>query len=157
VTVRHTFVTALLSATLVAGVSVAEAAVRPGTFTGRTGAKDPIGFRVPSTNRVSGFYFEGVRLKCSDGDKFDTSRGSARTHSPTKSRYRVSSARRFTISLTSTKTGFGWTAKGRFSASGGSAAGTLRVRARFDIENRLDPKGSVKCDSGKLSWTAKRR
>ncbi|MEA2441106.1 MAG: hypothetical protein QOH76_2530 [Thermoleophilaceae bacterium] len=154
---RHKLVTAIASAALVVGVSVAEGAVRAGNFSGRTSAKDPVGLKVNSSGRVYGFYFSGVKLRCSDGDSFSTSTGSNRTHSPTAKRYRVSSSRRFTIFLTSTKTGFGWTAKGRFSTKGGSAAGTLRVLARFDIENNLKPKGRIKCDSGVLSWTAKRR
>jgi hypothetical protein len=154
---RHTFVTAILSAALVVGVSAAEAAVKQGTFAGRTTAKDPVGFKVNGSGRVYAFYFEHVKLKCSDKTSFSTQRGAKRNHSPTSSRYRVNSQRRFTIFRTSTKTGLGWTFKGRFSSKGGSAAGTLRVLARFDIENQLNPKGSISCDSGRLSWTAKRR
>jgi hypothetical protein len=151
---RRTFVIAAIAATTVASATVAEAAIRQGAFTGKTAAGDPLGFRVDSSGRVQSFYFEGVTLKCTDGDKFDTSTGSARNQTPSRSRYKVSSAGRFTISITSTKTGFGWTAKGRFGASGSTASGTLRVLARFNDQNELTPKGSIRCDSGRLSWTA---
>jgi hypothetical protein len=155
---RKPIITAVLCATTVAGVSVAEAATRAGRFTGATGAKDPIGLRVDGSNRVYAFYFEHVRLKCSDGDHFTTSRGpKKRSHSPTNTRYRINSSRRFTIFRSRSTNGLGWTFKGRFSAKGGSASGTLRVLARFDIENHLKPKGGVKCDSGLLQWTARRR
>jgi hypothetical protein len=158
VTFRKPIITAVLCATAVAGVSVAEAAISGGTFAGRTGAKDPVGFRVDGSSRVYGFYFEGVRLKCSDGDHFTTSRGAKkRSHSPTKARYKINSSRRFTIFRPRSTNGLGWTFKGRFSSKGGSASGTLRVLARFDIENHLKPNGSVKCDSGVLNWTARRR
>jgi hypothetical protein len=151
---RRAFAIAVLSAATVAGATVAEAA-SPGTFTGKTTAGDPLGFKVDGSGRVYSFFFEGVRLDCSDKDRFDTSTGSARNQSPSKSRYRVGSKRRFTISFTSTKTGFGWTAKGRFASNGRSATGTLRVLARFDDTNNLAPKGTIKCDSGQLKWTAK--
>ena len=153
-TFRKPIITAALCATVVAGASVAEAAIRGGTFTGRTGAKDPVGLKVNGSNRVYAFYFERVRLTCSDKDSFTTS---PNNHSPNSARYRISSSRRFSIHRTSTRSGFGWTARGRFSSKGGSASGTLRVLARFDVENELDPKGSVKCDSGLLRWTARRR
>jgi hypothetical protein len=151
---RRALVIAVLTAASVACATAAEAAIRSGTFTGKTTAGDPIGFRV-SSGRVRLFNFSGVTLSCSDHEKFDTSTGSARNQSPSKSTYRVDSQNRFTIAITSTKTGFGWTVHGRFASSGTTASGTLRVLARFDIENNLNPKGSITCDSGKLSWTAK--
>jgi hypothetical protein len=150
---KRLFVLALVTATAVVGATVAEAAIRSGTFTGKTTAGDPLGFKVNSSGRARAFFFSGVTLTCSDGEKFDSSTN----RSPSKSTYRIDSSNRFTISITSTKTGFGWTVHGRFTSSGGSASGTLRALARFDIENNLNPKGSVKCDSGKLNWTAKRR
>ena len=155
-TFRKPIITAALCATAVAGASVAEAATRQGSFRGQTKAKDPVGLSVTSSNNVRAFYFEGVRLKCDDTDSFFTSRGGDRNHSPKAARYTIKSTRRFTIHRTSTRNGFGWTAKGRFSSKGGSASGTLRVLARFNVENELDPKGSIRCSSGLLSWTAKR-
>jgi hypothetical protein len=152
---KRTFAIAVLAATTVASATLAEAAIRAATFTGTTSAKDPLGLRVDSSGRVYSFYFEGVTLKCTDSDQFDTSTGAARNQTPSKTRYRVTAQRRFTISITSTKTGFGWTAKGRFGASGSTASGTLRVLARFNDQNELTPNGSIRCDSGRLSWTAK--
>lgn len=153
-TFRKPIITAALCATVVAGASVAEAATRQGSFRGQTKAKDPVGLSVTSSNKVRAFYFEKVRLKCSDKDSFTTS---PRNNSPKAARYTIKSSRRFTIYRTSTRNGFGWTAKGRFSSKGGSASGTLRVLARFNVENELDPQGSIRCNSGLLSWTAKRR
>ena len=149
---RKPIIAVLLCATLVVGVSVAEA-VNAGRFTGRTSAKDPVGFRVDGSNRVHGFFFNHVRLKCSDKDSFTTGRNGSRA----STRDRINSSRRFTVFRSRSTNGLGWTFRGRFGSRGRSASGTLRVLARFDIENRLSPRGRITCDSGLLRWTVRRR
>ena len=137
------------------GASVAEAAVRAGSLTGATTAKDPLGFKV-SSGRVTSFYFEAVHTTCSDGDTFDTPKGKYRIHTPSKQRFRVTSSGKFGIKARNPRTGFGWDAKGDFNAKGSRASGTLKVFARFNDENYQDAEGNITCKSGTLKWTAKR-
>ena len=75
---KRVIATALVVAAAVTGVSVAEAAIRQGTFAGTTTAKDPVGFKVNSSGRVISFYYDGVTTKCSDGDTFPTPSGKFR-------------------------------------------------------------------------------
>jgi hypothetical protein len=140
----------------VTGVSAAEAAISPGTFTGATSAKDPLGFKV-SGGRVISFYFEAVHTTCSDGDTFDTPTGKYRIQTPTSKRFKVSSSGKWGITARNARTGFGWDARGAFKSNGSGGSGTLKVVARFNDENYQDPKGNITCRSGTLKWTAKRR
>jgi hypothetical protein len=139
----------------VTGATVAEAAISPGTFTGATSAKDPLGFKVKS-GRVVSFYFEAVHTTCSDGDTFDTPKGRFRIQTPAKKRFKVTSSGKFGIKARNERTGFGWDAKGDFNSRGTTASGTLKVFARFNDENYQDAKGDITCKSGTLKWTAKR-
>jgi opacity protein-like surface antigen len=141
----------------VAGASVAEAAVQTGTFKGKSTAGDPIGFTVPKKDRVADFYFQGVTLTCTDGDKFDTGSGSNRLQSPSGKRYVVSSKGKFTIKDHNDAQGNGWDAKGKFNSKGTTATGTLTVFANFDISNNPSPKGTVKCKSETLKFTVNRK
>jgi hypothetical protein len=141
----------------VAGASVAEAAISAGSFKGTTTAKDKVAFSVPKKNRVADFYFEGVTLTCTDGDKFDTGTGSNRLQSPSGKRYKVSSKRKFSIKDHNDTQGNGWDVTGKFNSKGTVATGTLTVFANFDISNNADPKGDVKCKSGPLKFTANRK
>jgi hypothetical protein len=152
---KRALATAAVVAAGVTGATVAEAAVNPGTFTGATSAKDPLGFKVKS-GRVVSFYFEAVHTTCSDGDTFDTPKGKFRIQTPAKKRFRVTSSGKFGIKARNERTGFGWDAKGDFNSRGTSASGTLKVFARFNDENYQDAKGDITCKSGTLKWTAKR-
>ena len=145
--------TALVAATVI-GASAAEAAVAPGTFTGQTSAKDPLGITV-SGSRVTNAYFEGVHMRCTDEDQYDTLKGKYRMQA--KSRARIGSSRRFKVKKTTHGGASTWTLAGRFNARGASASGTLSIHQRFNIQNYLDPKGSITCDSGKIKFTVSRR
>lgn len=149
---RKTITTALV-VTAVTGASVAEAAVSPGTFTGQTKAKDPVGITV-SGSRVTNAYLEGVHMKCTDEDQYDTLKGKYRMQA--KSRASISSSRRFTVKKTTHGGASTWTLSGRFNSKGSGATGTLRIQQRFNIQNYLDPKGTITCDSGKLGFTLAR-
>jgi hypothetical protein len=154
---RRAIATAMVIAAGVTGVSVAEAAIRQGTFAGTTSAKDPIGYKVDSGGRVISFYFEGVHTTCSDHDTFDTPSGQFRVQTPVSKRFKVSSTGHFGISASNSRTGFAWTAKGGFHGKGASATGTLKVTARFNDENYQDAKGTITCNSGTLKWSVTRR
>jgi hypothetical protein len=149
---------ALIAALIVAcatAATVAEAAVSGGTFTGRTTAKDPVGITVGGGSRITGMYFENVHVKCSDNDEYNTFTGADRMEAR-KRRVRIKSGRKWTLTVSKHKGALTWTASGRFSSKGTRTSGTLRLQARYDIENNLDPKGQITCDSGKLKFTATR-
>jgi hypothetical protein len=141
----------------VTGASVAEAAIRSGTFAGKTSAADPVGFKVDGSGRVISFYFAGVHMTCSDGDSYDTPKGKDRVQTPVKKKFKVSSTGKWGIKARNPNTGFGWDAKAGFKSQGASATGTLKVFARFDNTNTQNPKGSITCTSGTLKWSVKRK
>jgi opacity protein-like surface antigen len=145
--------TAAVAAAVIAA-SAAEAAVSPGTFTGQTSAKDPVGITV-SGSRVTSAYFEGVHMTCTDKDEYDTLKGQYRMHANSKAR--IGSSRRFTVKKTTHGGASTFTVAGRFNSKGTGATGTLRIQQRFNIENYLDPKGTITCDSGKLKLTLTHR
>src|SRR3954469_1518365 len=131
----------------------AEAAVSNGTFTGTTTAKDPIGLAVAGA-RVTNLYFEGVHLKCTDKDQYDTLKGQYRMQS--KGKFRIRSGGKWTVKKTTHGGASTWTASGTFNSKGNRSTGTLKIDQRYNIENELDPKGSIRCASGKLKFTVNR-
>lgn len=147
---------AVLIAALVVGATAAEAAVRSGTFSGKSSAKDPVGFKVDRSGRVYSFYYEGVRLSCTDRDAYDSPTGKDRFQSAGSLKIKVNSRRRFSITVAN-KNGSGWEAKGQFNPRGTAATGTLNVHAKYNDENYLDPNGSITCASKEgLTWSASR-
>lgn len=143
---KRVLVIAVLTAALVAGATVAEAAIKKGTFTGKTSGSDPVGLSVKN-NKVSSFYYEGVRLDCTDGDSLDTPTGSKRIQTPSATKFAISSKRKFSIVARTDSKGFGWEAKGKFNAKGSKVTGTLVVHAKFNDQNEQDPEGSITCTS----------
>lgn len=135
----------------------AGAAVAPGTFRGTTSAADPLGFRVNAQGRVTRFHYEGVRLTCTDGDRLDSPSGARRVITPVATSFRVAPAGTFGIVARNPRTGFGWSATGRFASTGRRATGTLSLTARFNTRNEPDPDGAIRCQSRRLTWTATRR
>jgi hypothetical protein len=153
------FAIAVLMLTLLVGVSVAEAQIAKGTFTGKTKADDPVGLSVDKQGRVYAFYAAGVTLNCTDGDKFTTPSGAKkRLQSPAKARYTVDAERKWTIQVRDDEFGNGWDVTGgKFSKSGAKSTGTLNVFANFDAQNQPDPNGSVHCETGPLKFSVKRK
>jgi hypothetical protein len=137
----------VLIAALVVGVTVAEAAIKKGTFSGTSSAKDPIGLKVKKGGKVYAFYYEGVRLSCTDGDAFDSPSGKDRIQTPNDHPFKVSSKRKFAINARNSQTGFAWEATGKFNKKGTKVTGTLAVHAKFNEQNQQDPNGSISCDS----------
>jgi hypothetical protein len=149
---RRAAVIAVLTLTAVTGASLAEAAIGAGVFIGATTA-----FKVPAKNRVSNFYVDGVRLKCTNGDQFDSGKGDHRLRSPAGTRFRVNSNGKFTVTVANHDVGNGFSAHGRFHAKGTTATGWLQVYAHFDANNNPSSKGSVHCSSGKIRFRANRK
>jgi hypothetical protein len=148
---------AVLVVALIAGATVAEAAIKKGAFTGKTSAKDPVGLKVNKRGKVYSFYYESVRLTCTDGDAFDSPVGSRRIQTPSEVTFPVSSKRKFAITARNQSTGFGWEAAGKFNPKGTKVTGTLSVHAKFNEQNEQDPEGSVTCTSKEgLTFSATR-
>ena len=151
------FVAAVITTSLVACLPVAaEGAVKRGTFRGTTNEADPIGFKVDRKGRVYSLFYEAVTLSCTDGDTFETPAGATRVQTPAGERFKVAS-KAFGIEARNKVTGFGWDADGVFKGKGRRASGTLRIFATFNDDNQQDAKGSVRCESRPLTWTARRR
>ena len=153
---RKTPLVAAAVAAFALGVAAADAAVKRGTFAGKTGEKDHVAFQVTKAHRVTHFRFEGVTLYCDDGTKPDTPSGEDAFDIPLE--FEVSKrSRRFSIAVNDGR-GTDIHARGRFNKKGTKAAGRLRVIALFDSETGNESaRGDVVCKSHKLRWTAKRR
>lgn len=152
-------VLALCAATVaipLATAGAADALIRAGTFRGTTTVGDPVGFKVDSLGRVYSYYYDGVRLRCTDGDQFNTPAGSNRIQTPFRTRFPVRRFNRWSIRSRTAATGVGWDVAAQFLSQGSRAAGTLKVFARFNERNDPDPQGSIRCESGTLRWSAPR-
>ena len=141
-------------ALLAVSVAVAEAAVRPGTYRGKTDKGSPVAFKVTKKGdqgrRISRFRFSNVRLKCSDG----TSGVTEKTIGSGPKKIRIGRRGRFGLVVRYTNGGR-WTADGRI--KGRRAKGVLRLRGRFTSDGEQSPRGSIRCDSGKRKFTARIR
>jgi opacity protein-like surface antigen len=154
---KRVLAVAVLVVGLIAGATMAEAAIKKGTFTGKTNAKDPVGLKVNRSGKVYAFYYESVRLTCTDGDAFDSPSGSNRIQTPNDVLFKVNSKRKFAITARNQQTGFGWDATGKFNSKGTKVTGTLSVHAKFNEQNEQDPNGSVNCTSQDLTFSLARK
>jgi hypothetical protein len=139
------------AALLAAGAAAAQSAVASGTFHGRTDRGTPVAFRVSHHGRaLSHFRFSKLRLHCSDGDSFPISG----TMGSGRARVRITGAGRFALEVRRDDGGR-WTARGRI--DGATAAGSLRLRVRFNAGNQVSRNGSVRCDSGRRRFKVRNR
>jgi hypothetical protein len=138
---KRVLATAVLTAALVAGATVAEAAIKKGTFTGKTTASDPVGLKVDKSGKVYAFYSPS---------------GENRIQTPGDVKFKVSSKGAWKIKARNKQTGLAWDAAAKFKAKGTQATGTLVIRSTFNEQNEQDPNGSIKCESEKLTFSLKR-
>lgn len=141
-------------ALLAVSVAVAGAAVRPGTYRGKTDKGSPVAFKVTKKGkqgrRISSFRFNKVTLRCSDGQNALTDK---QISSGPK---RIVIGRRGGFGLVvDYPNGGKWTADGRI--KGGRAKGVLRLRGRFTTDGEQSRRGSIRCDSGKRKFIARIR
>jgi hypothetical protein len=123
------------------------AAIDSGTYKGTTDKGVAVKFKVTSSKQLVHFGFGEFKLKCSDGD---TASGAALESGPKKLTITDSGQFVFTVKY---KSGLNWLARG--TVKGNKASGSIRVKVRFNkTTNKVDPKGSIKCDSGKRKFTA---
>ena len=154
---RRMSIVAALLAVLAVGVAASDAAVKKGTFAGQTKEHDPLGFKVTKSHKVVGFYFEGLTLRCSDGDQIESPSGADRIQLPNSLKYKISKARRWKLAVRN-DSGVHIKANGRFNKKGSKAKGKLYMTARFDSESGdQDENGDVLCQSHHVKWTAKRQ
>jgi hypothetical protein len=147
----------LVLSVVAAGAAPASAKIARGTFTGTTSKADPLGFKVDRKGKVRSFFYDAVTLTCTDGDSFDTPTGADKVQTPRRVKFKVSATRKFGITARNEQTGFGWDAAGTFNAKGSKVTGTLKIFANFNDQNQQDPNGTVRCESGDITWSAKRR
>ena len=141
-------------ALLAVSVAVAEAAVRPGTYRGKTDKGSPVAFKITKKGkqgrRISHFRFSKVRLKCSDGS------GALNDRQISSGPKKIRVGRRGGFGLVvEYPNGGRWTADGR--VKGKRARGVLRLRGRFTADGEQHPRGSIRCDSGKRKFKARIR
>lgn len=154
---KRLIVLAVLITGLVAAVTVAEAAVKKGTFTGKSSEKDPMGLKVNKDGKVYAFYFDGVHLSCTDGDALDSPTGASRIQTPNSVKIKVDSKRKFAIHFNGHR-GLAWDASGKFKNRGSTVTGTLAIRAKFNEQNELDENGSIICNSSQgLTYSLARK
>jgi hypothetical protein len=136
-------------AALLACVPAAGAAVKAGTFKGRTDRDQPVQFTVTKAGTLKSFAFRRVVLRCSDGERIQLGRvGSGRTPVTITPGGKFG----FTVDYESGDT---WSASGTI--KGSRATGKLRFRVRFDSEGEPHPQGETICDSGKRRFAAELR
>ena len=139
------------------GAGTAQAAIDKGKFTGETTAADPMGLKVSKKHEVKAFFYDGVHLKCSDGDSLDTPTGSDRIQTPNSVTFPISSKRKWHIRARDNENGVGWDAFGKFNKAGTKVHGTLSVFATFNDQNQQDPNGNIRCEVKNLPFTLKRK
>ena len=142
-------------AVLLTSVAVAQGAVRSGGYKGKTVKGSPISFKVTKGKRgrgkaISRFVFSRVTLACSD-DRPVVTEGK---FSSGRKRLPITRSGRFAV-VVRYMNGGRWTARGR--VRGRRATGTLRVKVRYNGDDKPTPRGSIRCDSGKLRFKARRR
>ena len=139
-----------LAAVVAALLAFAAPALASSFTSGGYGGKTKQGKRITfkadsSTLEVSNIKFSETGT-CKNGDK---SKGKQGPLSSTVS----STSGKFHISGTSTSGATKLTLNGTI--SGTKAHGSFTIRSRFNKSGKADPKGSVKCTTGKVKWNAK--
>lgn len=150
--IRRITAAALCVGVLGGAAATAEAAFKSGVYRGKTAQQAKISLKVISSKKaVVNFYWQGVRMTCSDGED-RTMRG---FKSPSSVRIPLSRSGRFSLSVPSRDGAVEFAAVGRIRNS--KATGALQVQARANEQEELDANGSIVCDSEIVAWTAKRK
>jgi hypothetical protein len=132
-------------------VATADAAVRAGTYKGKTAQGAKVSLKVLSSKKaVIKFAWEGAALGCSDGQTRDIEG----TTSPSSVKFPLSRTGKFSFTADRPDGALSFGAAGKI--KGSKAAGGLQVQAKVDETNALNPNGPIFCDSDIVAWTAKR-
>jgi hypothetical protein len=134
---------------LAVGASVAEAKVVKGTYRGKTSDGGKVALKVDKSKSLVNVTRSNLLFRCSDGDRF-------RSLSSTSTGKVPIADGKFDISDTQPDDAVSWQMTGSFNAKGTKIAGTYGETRRFNSKDRLDPKGSVTCQTGDLTYSARR-
>jgi hypothetical protein len=139
---------AALAVGVLGGAAAAEAAVQKGTYKGRSSQDTSVSFKVTSDSKhVIRFAFGTTTFTCDDGDTF-TAEGLT---TPASERLKI---KRGKFGYTTVRGGGDEvTVEGRI--KGRTASGAITRTARFNAQNEPDANGSVLCQTGPITWTAK--
>lgn len=145
---KRPFIAVLAAACLAAGATVAEAAVPKGTYSGKMSDGAAVKLTVSSKQRLIKIYRKGLKFTCSDGDSFsslaDTATGSVDV-----------SKGKFDVADTNKADSVTWRMAGRFSTKKRKVTGTYKEVRTFNTQNELDPDGTITCETGGLTYSAK--
>ena len=140
-------VAALLAALAVA----ADAAVRRGDYKGQTRQDARVSFRVLNKKQLVRYFLQGAVLGCSRGrnlqlEGFTTS---------SRERIPINARGKFAFSADNDDESVAADVSGTIRTA--RATGTIRMVATINDQRDLDPDGGITCNSGSVSWTAKKR
>jgi hypothetical protein len=160
--VKRLPIAALVLAIAIPGTALAAGPVPDGKFKGTTKKGDPMGLRVVHNSYgtgVSKFFFEGVRLKCEDGYKFDSPKGKKRWHFPKGAVDPINDDRSWQVVYEQYDPWGVYVNQGQFSANGNKTTGELQIRVHVtSSKHRLtSPDKGVACTSPALKFTLKRQ
>jgi hypothetical protein len=127
--------------------AVADAAVRKGSYRGQTEQSAIVSFRVPHVRAITGFFWEGVVMECSDGENRQLAGFRASRSIP---------IRNGKFEFGAEGDGVEFAAVGRFRRRG-RVTGALQVQARVNENEQIDPNGAITCDSEIVEWAVRRR
>jgi hypothetical protein len=137
---------------VLAAATVAEAAVKSGTYKGPIKGAGNIALTVDKQKRLVKFVRTKIKVKCDDGTSASNAKLTTTGTAPIKSDGTfVWKADPEDVA----ETGHNWRLAGRIDSP--NASGTLKETVRFNAAGQPDANGSVRCSTGKLKWTAKRR
>ena len=149
----------LLVLALATAGTAAAAVPKPGKFRGKTEKGDPMGLTVIDDGLLKGLFLEGVKMKCTDGYKFNT---------PTKKKKRLKNKNVFAqvqddgswLSNDDNWDPYGvYIDNGQFNAKGKKTTGQLHVATTISKNHKH--KGGfdhdVNCDSGPMTFELKRQ
>ena len=137
---------------LAGAVPVADAAVRPGPYKGRTQQDAKVSFEVLRTKKhVVEFSLEGVVLECSDG--FNRQLRGFTTRRST--RFTINSRGNFGMELTAFGGAVEYRVRGNVT-SAGRASGSVNGIASVNENHRVDANGDITCTTGRVAWRARR-
>lgn len=161
---KRALISALLVVSLVAGVTVAEAAVTTGTFKGNIKQGGKMSIKVQTINgkkRVTRIAWSGIpSFPCEDdgdGNPADDQTPSNEGGVASGQRIKISSEGRFSVRLENGDGSKIVRVTGRYNSAGSKITGIWRQVQRYNLDDELDPAGPTDCASGNRSYSAKRQ
>jgi hypothetical protein len=136
----------LLAVALLATTAVAHAAVPKGTYAGKFSDGGKVSLTVKSQKLIK-IVRSNLLFKCSDGDKFRSLKVTATGDVDV-------AAGTFDIEDKTTDDGVTWRMTGKFSTKKRKVKGTYTESRTFNTQNRLDPNGTITCQTGDLTFSA---